>query len=178
MKRIIVLILIACMVAGCAGRYDAMAKYQYGDVILPGFPSELDTETYPCAFIVQSRETKWYQLVCTKNRVYCTEGVNPVAVGWDASVNRGHGFVCYSGDNAWVVDNDLDAEMSTGTLFLMLTEDEFDFIWTNTTIESSMGTVFLEASEPIPTFDLQSWLTGYALGLSGKPLPFGGDSDG
>ena len=44
--------------------------------------------------------------------------------------------------------------------------------WTNTTLYDADGNLFLEASDPVAYFDLRSWLTGYALGLCGKPLPF------
>ena len=44
--------------------------------------------------------------------------------------------------------------------------------WTNTTLYDADGNLFLEASEPVAAFDLTAWLTGYALGLCGKPLPF------
>lgn len=44
--------------------------------------------------------------------------------------------------------------------------------WTNTTLYDADGNLFLEASDPVTPFDLTAWLTGYALGLCGKPLPF------
>ena len=50
-------------------------------------------------------------------------------------------------------------------------------IWSNFDIYDGEGNRYYEKSDdPVPIyeyFDLRSWLTGYALGLAGKRLPFG-----
>ena len=150
-----------------------MAKLRYNGVRLPAFPEELNQKLYPCAFITRDRQAGEFNLICTSSRVYCSEGVTPVTVGWSASANRGRGFRCFDRDEVWSIDEDLDRDMTTGG-FLTFGADKYDFIWTNTTIESSVGTVHLEASEPVPTFDLKSWLTGFAMGMAGQPLPADG----
>jgi hypothetical protein len=46
--------------------------------------------------------------------------------------------------------------------------------WSNTTLYDVSGNVVIEGTEPVNWwFDLKSWLTGFALGLAGKPLSMG-----
>lgn len=59
--------------------------------------------------------------------------------------------------------------------FLEFPENGFYTLWSNFDIYNDMG-LYCPASDPIPveekkTFCLRSWLTGFALGLAGKPLP-------
>jgi len=42
--------------------------------------------------------------------------------------------------------------------------------WTNVTLYDSTGSRFLTATAPVDYFDLTSWLTGLALGRTGRPL--------
>lgn len=49
-------------------------------------------------------------------------------------------------------------------------------VWTNHNIYNIDGGIEYTANDaptPIPDIDLKSWLTGYALGLAGKPMPLG-----
>ena len=43
--------------------------------------------------------------------------------------------------------------------------------WSNHTLYDQNGNLVIEPSDPVAYFDLKSWLTGYALGIAGKPLP-------
>lgn len=45
--------------------------------------------------------------------------------------------------------------------------------WSNVTLLDQYGNVFIEGSDPGPSFCIRSWLAGYILGLTGKPLPIG-----
>lgn len=51
--------------------------------------------------------------------------------------------------------------------------DVYQRIYTNHDILDGDGNVYLAADTvtPVKLFDLKSWLTGFALGLAGKPLP-------
>ena len=49
-------------------------------------------------------------------------------------------------------------------------------VWTNHNIYNTEGGLEYAANDapvPVPDIDLKSWLTGYALGLAGKPMPMG-----
>lgn len=57
MKKLIILLLAACLLAGCCpvGEGADMAKYSYNGVVLPALP-DYDKEAYPYAFIHLSTE--------------------------------------------------------------------------------------------------------------------------
>lgn len=152
-----------------------MAKYRYNGVALPGMPSEVENGLYPRLSIVQNKSTELYNLICTKSNVYAVEDYGTVGVNGIMlypEPNSGRGFSCSASSFAWSVYADLDAALSPSeTTILTFTDDKYRFVWTNTDIADSTGTVHYEASEPVPMFDLKAWLTGLALGLAGKPLP-------
>ena len=148
-----------------------MAEYRYNGVKLPELPVVLNQTLYPCALIVRSRESGVFYLMCTCEPVHSSEGTQIVTVGWAPNENRGHGFRCNAGEKMWVLDTDLDNMMYRDSAYLMVSDDRFEFIWTNTTISSSLGSVFLQESVPVPVFDLRSWLTGFVMGMAGMPMP-------
>lgn len=45
-------------------------------------------------------------------------------------------------------------------------------VWSNVTLLDQDGNVFIEGNVPQKEFDSLSWLTGYILGITGKPYPF------
>ena len=171
MKKLIIIIVIISLLLGGA----PVSRYKYNGVSLPGMPSEVDTGVYPRLFIVQNKSTELYNLICTKSNVYAVEDYGTVGVNGIVlypEPNSGRGFSCSASSFAWSVYADLDAALSPSeTTILTFTDDKYRFVWTNTDIADNEGVVHYEASEPVPMFDLKAWLTGFALGLAGKPLP-------
>ena len=84
----------------------------------------------------------------------------------------------YPGINteSWTLQEDENAEYS-GLVGCYPYWSVSGIIWSNTTLLDQNGSVFVEGSKPVNGFDIRSWLTGYMLGLAGKPLPIIGSGE-
>lgn len=144
-----------------------MADYKYNGVKLPKLP-EYDTAVYPYSYIFDYADLHGYVLVISTTRftLYEYEGYSDKVIGDESGTSDA---VVYTvTDGAWT-ELDIDAQNGAwwGTAGSAL-----PCVWCNTDIlDSEDGSVYLAASEPVKAFCLRSWLTGFALGLAGKPLP-------
>ena len=150
-----------------------MSKYYlFNGVKLPELP-EWDKETYPYAIIVRMEIFGEFWL-------YVTE--NPLSVFY--SVKHGYDVVsttvksnylhyrCNIDSDTWVSypsydDSYFDADESHAGIPGLT-------VWVNRDVmNADDGSLFMKASEPVlfVKLDLRSWLTGYTLGLAGKPIP-------
>lgn len=128
--------------------------FLYNGVELPALP-EWDKTVYPYAFIEKTL-FMYYLRVLT----------NPLAPDGDSFRFTQPGLVTA-----------VKSDMSGWDEWSEVTENTRTPLWTNTDILNSDGTLHLAASDPIPVtvpnpFCLRSWLTGFALGLAGKSLPY------
>ena len=134
-----------------------MGNYLYNGVELPELPELI----YPHAII---------QDLGFLYRLYLFE-LKPKPGGL---VDAGSHFVNY------VRTTDGWLENSSGTVGSFQPGLKY-VIWTNTDLYNEDGSLFLAASDPVPVggvpvrIHLKSWLTGYALGLAGQPLPLIGE---
>lgn len=155
-----------------------MAKmYLYNGIEFPELPNDVDRAVWDFACITEYKEGEANHLLITKSTYKDTD----YGVCYKTNVaDQNKGVFFYGNDTVvrryeiqngeWVfAEQRYKDEGATGVGFY------YDMpIWTNTTIRySTTEEIFLEASEPTSVFtlDLQSWLTGFALGLAGKPLP-------
>lgn len=171
-----------------------MSRYKYNDLTLPALP-EWDKETYPYALIFlqmyggesvydTSPESGIVLIVANKlGYLDDPRGITNEALETDTYVytmggNDWDGFTpdpidyirwtCPSLEEGWQeFDTGSRSQIDAG----MKSCYPDMLAWTNTTLYDADGNVVLEASDPIPICDLRSWLTGFALGFSGKPLP-------
>ena len=151
-----------------------MAKYRYGNVILPGLPGGVDAISCPCAFIIRSKETGRYILVRTRSVVYASAGdgsAGIVGIMIFPESNPGRAYRCTGSDLEWEIFPSLDGNLTSGTGIIVVEDTYYDLIWTNRDITDSLGYVYYRASEPVEVFDLEVWLIGFAMGLAGVPLP-------
>lgn len=145
-----------------------MDAYRYNGVKLPGLP-EWDSAAWPYAciqYIPYQDGSFIAHLRCCDQPFHGAAGVitNPA----DAVILV-HSYVSSSADFAW------------GTAYTVegraLALDPDTVIWSNTDISDENGSLLLAASEPaavqiapILDFSLDSWLVGFAIGFSGRPL--------
>lgn len=166
---------LICAVCMLPGRCETMAKALYNGYELPALP-EYDTETYPYAFIYYVGETP---TLCTLVLVPADATVSYPDDSSAILINTSYyqSYSARSVDDAWEDDGITE---TSGSIYLIKPMDEFptDYTvvqWTNFNIYTKDEELLLAASDPVPIpesgFDLRSWLTGLALGLSGKPLP-------
>lgn len=138
----------------------------YDNVTRPELPTSYIAETYPNYVMVfnYARGTSdWYQVhmyysgnafTYDGSRITNAEGIIRKDIygdGWTGEV---------------VVED-------TPNLVPGLHGDVYQRIYTNHDILDGAGNVYLAADTvtPVKLFDLKSWLTGFSLGLAGKPLP-------
>lgn len=157
-----------------------MAKYSYNGTILPALPNVGSEYTKKCICMSPDPDNPFGYVYCFSNDVTfaysgTTAGGDPIYIAATASK------VMIGMFNA-EQDADADELIALETEgYMTLHTDGLTPIWTNFDIIAENGSVFLAASEPVlveepeepepPAFDLRSFLTGLALGLSGKPLP-------
>ena len=150
-----------------------MAKYSYNGVILPALPNV--GATHPKMCICMNGDNSMGTLYCFSNDVsFRYNGVN---AGGDIVYIQAHAtsilFELFATENV-VEFSPLELPQENANLY---SEDSgsggLTPIWSNFDIIAEDGSVFLAASDPVEVkgFDLRSFLTGLALGLSGKPLP-------
>lgn len=80
-------------------------------------------------------------------------------------------MLCMPVGETWVKSSEATSD---GNQTLTISAPPAETFWANFDIYDSDGSLYLAASLPVPIkegFDLKSWLTGFALGFSGKPLP-------
>ena len=153
----------------CIYRND---KFGYS-VELPALP-EYDETEYPYAYIMalSLNVPQYYLALMPRDARLNTPD--------DASVtyNVSHylQYDCRGIDDVWDgPDYCTGGNIYVAKPFLEFPENGFYTLWSNFDIYNDMG-LYCPASDPIPveekkTFCLRSWLTGFALGLAGKPLP-------
>ena len=145
-----------------------MAASRYNGVKLPALP-EWDTAAYPYAHIqyITYRDGSFIaHLRCS-----------------DLPFHAGSGTVTVPAGAVMLVQSCIKAgtEPSWGTAYAVMNPslalDGDTVIWCNTDIPDESGAIFLAASEPVPVqavtipdFHLNSWLTGFVIGLSGRPM--------
>ena len=133
-----------------------MGKFLYGGVLLPDIDTVwTDKVTYPYAIIVVNEN---------KSEIL---HISPVPFIYeDPNVNISSG----TGSPRYLNDSDEWVDYGSGSGFT-----GFGVKWTSHNIlDTSGNSIYLAESEPVPVqegFCLKSWLTGFALGLAGKPMP-------
>lgn len=146
-----------------------MSAYRYNGVKLPALPA-WDTDTYPYAqiqYIPYNDGSFISHLRCSTQPFCATASAVTNTAGSAVLVQT---YISTYTNFAW------------GTAYVLedisLSLDPDSVIWCNVDISDESGAVFLAASEPVPVqsvtipdFCLNSWLTGFAIGLAGKPLP-------
>lgn len=150
--------------------------YLYNGVELPDINTVwTDKETYPYAVVFKSIAYGFYMLVASNsvfttyihsslnNRVFSSGKCN-----WSRYTNE-------SDPVQWAFSKSLVNDS------LNYFVDSYSPVWANfDMIDTDTSAVYLAASEPVPVgvdenapiIDMKSWLTGFVLGLCGKPLPF------
>lgn len=163
-----------------AASEPAPVTYLYNGVELPNINMVwTDKESYPYAAITTD-ETYQYRLWLSGVGFECMEtwsGFTDVVSQESSAVSA-----------TYVLESDSwskDAEYDDRAGRILSGNNGRTTIWTSVDIlYVTAGTVYLAASDPVDpnaptepetpafTLDLNSWLTGFALGLCGKPLPF------
>ncbi len=156
-------------------------NYLYNGVEAPDINTVwTDKETYSYAMIFVNTETNWTTGI-TETYTYLWFLDNPPYVfrGEGTSGNIAGGAIIQS------------YRLTGGNWEYYATHEwphaftyPFDsIIYANYDLLDSDGTLYLAASDPVPVeettpaFSLKAWLTGYALGIAGKPLPFAGKKE-
>ena len=150
-----------------------MAKYSYDGLIHPAPPEAWDSKTHPYAFICRvinstnDLEKGDYFVVADKLGYidYWVSGVQVYTLGGSdllADQAKPISFVRWkaNGDEWELVETDQLSNIYVGN----------SVVWTNTTLYDANGAFYLFGTEPVPAFDIKGFLTGFALGLAGKPL--------
>lgn len=133
--------------------------YLYNGVQLPPLP-EWDKETYPYAYITQNPVTNGtggfdYLLTITTDAVYLYTDDDGYAISncdgdyIQYDYNRGEGVGWIDATLDWGIDTVRDEGGKLNT------------IWSNTDMTNPDGTLYLEASEPVPTNQTGWWTTSY-----------------
>lgn len=148
-----------------------VAKCYFNDYILPALP-EWDQDTYPYALIYQNKDTWAFYLMCLDSPFYVTtaNGVQVIAYSTDAQVKA---FEYWRSDPWEWTPTEYNTSGGDNVEAIYLNPDKADFVWTNTDIYNDSGVVVYPSTEPVPIweFDQKSFLIGFTLGISGKPLP-------
>lgn len=147
-------------------------QYLYNGVKLPALP-EYDQSVYPYVILQRIPMTDGYAY-------YFTGRATPFTRADDYTIEQPDGTTVLLTDvmNLYDPEGCFEYLLEDGWIYLgnpsqVVSSATEVIFWTNTDIYEDDGSVFLAGSEPVQasTFDLKSWLTGFALGFSGKPLP-------
>lgn len=143
-----------------------MAKCKYNGVPLPELPAE--SQLYDNAWIYETAGDD-YALILSNSPLYgITYGGNACL----AFSESAEGSVYSIHEDKWhQMSSTINTMFYDGGDYRYFYKDSYPILWTKTDICDADGNVVYEASAPVPLFDLKSWLTGFALGLAGKPLP-------
>lgn len=191
---IIAVLFVAWLLLNLAGRCDSMGNYLYNGVLLPDINTVwTDKTAYPNAYI--------YQSTFDGGQHYCLVVVDKTGYMGMCGTNHEFGpsytlgaYELHESEEKtltyceWIIAADEDAAGKLSGLWPGITSTEWlqvqkhysnihastgnGIIWSNHKILNEDGSTYVEASNPMQKFDLKSWLTGFALGLAGKPLPF------
>lgn len=152
-----------------------MSKALYNGYELPALP-EWDTTAYPYAYIwfpYNSPIEFWLVLIPAEAELVYNSDLHFLF-----SASHYLRYHAQALDNDWGSAERVEIESGIGISIWkpesVDADEYFTTCWANFDIYSESGQLLLAASEPVPIkegFDLKSWLTGFALGLSGKPLP-------
>lgn len=133
---------------------------------------------YPYAYMYEAVGFDLTGVVFTSFEMY-RDGRRTLAKTAGSMVYASHMPPIY--DN-WQLDDEVTEVKVDDIMFDLDADIQLDkpFHWTSHDILNEDGSVYLAASEPIPVnpvtpskpFCLRSWLTGFALGLAGKAIPF------
>lgn len=154
-----------------------MPNYLYNGVELPAIPAEVMSNPY--VYIFESVEGSTY-LAYGFDTKPTTVSVTTFGNSVDKlRVESGtYASACWysTTPDEWT---GIEANKSPSDAALgYMQQNLSDVIWANFDVYLSNGELFLAASEPIPvtepeSFDLDSWLIGFAMGLANEPLPLG-----
>lgn len=145
-----------------------MSKALYNGVELPALPEIANSYEYAWLLLATPNGTPQLLLANGSGKFsYSSENGDGIFL-WFTT-----GMLCLPVGETWI---ESDEVTSDGNDLLTISASPAETFWANFDIYNEDGSLYLAASEPVPIeeekgFDLKSWLTGFALGLSGKPLP-------
>lgn len=150
-----------------------MGKYLYNGLELPALP-EWDKAAYPYAYIYYVGETPAFctlVLVPADAEIIYDEGTSAILF----STSYYQSYYARSVDDQWGDDGITE---TSGSIYLFKPMVDFPMgytvvQWTNFDVYTKDGSLLFPGSEPVlieERFDINSWLTGLAFGLAGKPL--------
>lgn len=162
-----------------------MAEYwSYNGYTLPRLPAGWDMQKYPYAIILGVKSAFGFNLVCHSElpTVRTVNGEN--VIGFNIGTKVQSFTFNRASDTDWVDKGEVTPTPSDSSVtWYYYDNDATEFVWCNNDIKDESGNTVYAASVPVPiapeepedpeppAFDLTAWLTGYALGLCGKPLP-------
>lgn len=163
-----------------------MAEYwSYNGYTLPRLPAGWDMQKYPYAIILGVKSAFGFNLVCHSElpTVRTVNGEN--VIGFNIGTKVQSFTFNRASDTDWVDKGEVTPTPSdSSVIWYYYDNDTTEFVWCNNDIKDESGNTVYAASVPVPiapeepedpetpAFDLTAWLTGYALGICGKPLPF------
>lgn len=150
---------------------------EYNDHICPALPGGIP-EDRPYTLILYHSGTFRFFLLCADSPFFAktVDGAPVIALDPDTQL---YVFVWTITDADWVSAGEVDVselEVAQNQEWLYFTPGKIVYVWTNTDITDGSDNVVYAASDPVPIIEtdyLMSWLTGYILGITGKPYPFG-----
>lgn len=117
--------------------YNGLVGYSYNGTVLPELP---EIEDYPCLYMYCDKSDGYYRVLYTATAFKATDSSGGVL-----SVSQ-IGATRMLRDGKWV---------SGGThSYLVYKKNTTGFEWTNTEILYDDGTIYLEATEPIPVYEV------------------------
>jgi hypothetical protein len=152
-------------------------KCRYNEnYILPALP-EWDDSNYPYAIILTRTNIAFdYWLVYSSSPFTAATMDGNTIIAFDTDTNMYCFTYSVSDDEAtWKNGRVYDPQEDENVLAYYFDPSKVSYVWTNTDITDGSDNVVYAASDPIPIIEtdyLMSWLTGYILGISGKPYPF------
>lgn len=166
-------------------RCDTLGKHMYNNLALPA-PPEWDPAEYPYAYIYYVGETPTLctlVLVPAEAEIVYEDGTSAILF----STPYYKSYSARTVDEQWADDG---ITQTSGSIYLFkpmisYPEDYIILQWTNFNVYTKDNELIFPKSDPDPVedpvpdeekFDLKSWLTGFALGLAGKPLPLSQES--
>lgn len=155
---------------------------EYNDHICPALP-EGAPEDHPYGLILYIPD-KFSFLLLYADAPYFAKVVDGAQVIALRANTQLHAYPWTITDADWGAGSEVDVSelaVAQNEEWLYFLPDKTVYVWTDTDITDDKGAVVYAASDPIPIIEtdyLMSWLTGYILGITGKPFPLGGVSNG
>ena len=149
---------------------------EYNDHVCPALPEGIP-EDRPYTLLLYHSGTFRFFLSCADSPFFAKTVDNAPVIALDPDTQL-YVFVWTITDADWVSAGEVDVselEVAQNSDWLYFNPEKQIYVWTNTDIVDDSGAVVYAASDPIPIIEtdyLMSWLTGYILGISGKPYPF------